>query len=89
MIEKQRGESATLTCTNNNPPTLASAIRWVQGGAILESLTLSEDSNVNDVTFTTTLAGIYQCQVVSAMDDNTLLLVNVTVTDIEGMRTWV
>ena len=74
-----------LTCTNNNPPTLASEIQWVQGGAILASQRLSEDSNVNMVTYSTDEVGVYQCQVLSAADNNALLLVNVTVTEGGGI----
>ena len=76
-----RGESVTLSCTNNNPPTLASAIRWIQNGEVLQSLSLTEDSDMNTVTYTTTAeeSGIYQCEVVSTRDA-AVLVVNVTLT---------
>jgi hypothetical protein len=83
-IEKEEGESVDLTCTNNNPPSLASTIRWVQDGTVLESIDLSDESAVNTVTYTTTTAGVYQCQVLSAVDAGALLLVNVTVEDTGG-----
>lgn len=86
MIEKRRGETVMLSCTNNNPPTLASAIRWVQDGAVLQSLSLSEESEENTVTYTTQAneGGVYQCQVLSTRD-NALLVVNVTLTVDGGM----
>lgn len=85
MINKKPGGTVTLNCTNNNPPTLAAIIQWVQGGIVQESLRLSEDSDVNIVTLTTNRTGVYQCQVLPATLGSTLLLVDVTVTEDEGI----
>ncbi len=85
MIEKESGERVTLSCTNNNPPTLASEIRWVQNEAVLETISLAEDSGVNVVMYSTDDVGTYQCQVLSARANTTLLVVNVTVTENGGI----
>lgn len=85
MIVKRMGETVMLSCINNNPPTLASMIRWVQNGEVLQSLSLTEDLETleeNTVTYTTQADedGVYQCQVLSARNNSTLLVVNVTLT---------
>ncbi len=87
MVERMRGETLMLSCTNNNPPTLATAIRWVQNGEVLQSLTIDEESEENTVTYTTEAdeSGVYQCEVLST--GGTILVVNVTLTVGEGMCT--
>ncbi len=84
MIVKRMGATVMLTCTNNNPPTLASTIRWVLDGEVLQSLSLTDQSEENTVLYATQSdeGGVYQCQVLSARD-SAILVVNVTVT-LEG-----
>lgn len=83
-IERIMGEIVILSCTNNNPPTLATEIRWTQDGDVLQRLLLTEDENT--VTYTTEAdeSGVYQCQVLSA--DETVLVVNIALTVDEGIN---
>lgn len=85
MIEATKGETVLLSCTNNNPPTLATVIRWRQGDEVLQSLNLVEEPNGDEVTYEIEAeeSGQYQCEVLSR--SGTLLAVNVTLTVTEGM----
>lgn len=87
MVESIKGETVMLSCTNNNPPTLATEIRWTQDDDVLQRLLLTEDSQENTVTYTTEAdeSGVYQCQVLSA--NETVLVVNVVLTVDEGKYT--
>ena len=79
-----------LSCTNNNPPTLASEIRWVQDNTVLQTLSLTNETMTNTVVYTTEAneSGVYQCQVFSARNNTLLLVVDVTLTVDGGMSVF-